>query len=76
MPVIITDVRLSWVRDIIQLEMADRDSATGVLGLVQAYVNSVDLQDGPEELSDPNTLGAWLLARGLLEPGQTVTKAT
>ena len=56
-------------------EMADRDSATGVLGLVQAYVNTVDLQDGPESLSDANTLGAWLVAHGLMEPGQPVTDA-
>jgi len=54
--------------------MPDRDDATGVLGLVQAYVNTVDLQDGPEELSDPNTLGAWLVAHQLLEPGQTLTE--
>jgi predicted RNA-binding Zn ribbon-like protein len=49
--------------------MADRDSATGVLGLVQAYVNTVDLQDGPEQFSDPNTLMTWLVARGLMETG-------
>ena len=55
--------------------MPDRDTATGALGLVQAYVNSVDLQDGPEELSDPNPLGAWLVARGLMEPGPLVTEA-
>ncbi len=61
--------------DIIDLEMADRETATGVVGLVQAFVNTVDVQDGPEELSDPNTLGAWLVARELMENGQTVTEA-
>jgi len=61
--------------DIINLEMADRETATGVIGLVQAYVNTVDVQDGPEELSDPNTLGAWLVAHELMEGGQTVTEA-
>jgi predicted RNA-binding Zn ribbon-like protein len=55
--------------------MADRETATGVVGLVQAYVNTVDIQDGPEELSDPNTLGAWLVANGLMESGETVTEA-
>ena len=55
--------------------MPDREDATGVLGLVQAYVNSVDLQDGPEELKDPNTLGSWLVAHGLMEPGQPVAEA-
>ncbi len=60
--------------DIIEQSMADRDTATGVVGLVQAYVNTVDIQDGPEELSDPNTLGRWLVARGLMEPGQPVSE--
>jgi predicted RNA-binding Zn ribbon-like protein len=55
--------------------MADRETATGVVGLVQAYVNTVDVQDGPEQLSDPNTLNAWLVARELIESGQTLTEA-
>jgi predicted RNA-binding Zn ribbon-like protein len=61
--------------DIIEANMAVRDTATGVVGLVQAYVNTVDIQDGPEELSDPNTLERWLVARGLMEPGQEVSAA-
>ena len=55
--------------------MVDRDTATGVLGLVQSYVNTVDLQDGPEELTDPSTLQAWLVAQGLMEPGQPASEA-
>jgi predicted RNA-binding Zn ribbon-like protein len=51
--------------------MADRGTAGGALGLIQAFVNTVDLQDGPDELATPSTLGAWLVARGLMEPGQT-----
>jgi len=47
--------------------MADRQPASGDLGLIQAFVNTVDLQDGPEELTDPNTLKAWLVAKGLME---------
>jgi predicted RNA-binding Zn ribbon-like protein len=61
--------------DIIEANMAVRDTATGVVGLVQAYVNTVDIQDGPEELSDPNTLERWLVACGLMEPGQEVSAA-
>ena len=61
--------------DIIEANMSDRDTATGVVGLVQAYVNTVDIQDGPEELSDPNTLERWLVARGLMEPGHPVSEA-
>jgi predicted RNA-binding Zn ribbon-like protein len=60
---------------IIDLEMADRETATGVVGLVQAYVNTVDVQDGPEQLSGPNTLNAWLVAHELMASGQTVTEA-
>src|ERR1700693_2762162 len=50
--------------------MADRARATGVLGLVQAFVNSVDLEDGTDEFTDPNTLTAWLVAKGLMPGGQ------
>jgi len=52
--------------------VADRQKASGDVGLVQAFVNTVDLQDGPEELSDPNTLKAWLVAKGLLDVSQPV----
>jgi predicted RNA-binding Zn ribbon-like protein len=55
--------------------MADRDTATGALGLVQAYVNTVDLQDGPEQFNDPNTLTTWLVARGLMEAGRPAQEA-
>jgi predicted RNA-binding Zn ribbon-like protein len=56
----------------ILLAMADRETATGEIGLVQAFVNTVDLQDGPEELQDPNTLKAWLVAKRLLEGSEPV----
>jgi predicted RNA-binding Zn ribbon-like protein len=46
--------------------MADREIASGVLGLVQAYVNTADLEEGADQFKDPNTLGAWLVARGLM----------
>ena len=49
--------------------MADRETASGPLGLVQAFVNSVDLQDGPEELTTPEALTTWLAGRGLLPVG-------
>ena len=50
--------------------MADRETAGGVLGLIQAYVNTVDFEAGPDDFKDPNTLGDWLVARKLMEPGQ------
>jgi len=57
--------------DILQ-SMADRQTASGDLGLIQAFVNTVDLQDGPEELTDPNTLKGWLVAKGLMDGSQEV----
>jgi predicted RNA-binding Zn ribbon-like protein len=47
--------------------MDDRKTAGGSLGLVQAFVNTVDLQNGPEELTDAITLKTWLVAKGLME---------
>jgi predicted RNA-binding Zn ribbon-like protein len=55
--------------------MVDRVTATGVLGLIQAYVNTVDLEDGPDEFTDPNTLSAWLVERRLMKPGHPATEA-
>jgi predicted RNA-binding Zn ribbon-like protein len=52
--------------------VADRETASGDIGLIQAFVNTVDLQDGPEDLSDPNTLRAWLVAKGLMESSHQV----
>src|ERR1700694_5529202 len=55
--------------------MADRESATGDLGLIQAFVNTVDLQDGPEELKDANTLAGWLVGTGLMHGSRPVDAA-
>jgi predicted RNA-binding Zn ribbon-like protein len=50
--------------------MPDRLTATGVLGLVQAFVNTADLGPGTDQLSDPDALKAWLVARVLMAPNQ------
>ena len=55
--------------------MADRDTASGPLGLVQAFVNSVDLEQGPEQLRDAAGLGTWLANQGLLDDGAIVEEA-
>ena len=53
-----------------------RPGAPGAnLGLVQEFVNTVDLQDGPEEFADPDTLKAWLVAKGMLDSAQQVNGA-
>ena len=54
--------------------MADRETAAGDLGLVQAFVNTLDLMPLVEELKDPNTLRAWLVANQLLQPSEPVTE--
>lgn len=55
--------------------MSERETAEGELGLVQAFVNTLDLEPGTEELNDPNTLKAWLVARGLMDGGLAVDEA-
>ncbi|HXN92277.1 MAG TPA: CGNR zinc finger domain-containing protein [Candidatus Sulfotelmatobacter sp.] len=52
--------------------MSERETATGELGLVQAFVNTVDLVPLKEELRDSNTLKAWLVANGLMDSAQPV----
>lgn len=56
-------------------ESAPGKRAPEALALVQRFVNSVDLEDGEEELTDPAALVAWLSERGLCEPDTTATAA-
>jgi predicted RNA-binding Zn ribbon-like protein len=39
------------------------------VALVRSFVNTVDYDDGTEELANPAALGAWLVGAGLVEPG-------
>lgn len=55
--------------------MSEREAATGDLGLVQAFVNTLDMHPGTEELRDTNTLREWLVAKRLLDPGQPVEES-
>jgi predicted RNA-binding Zn ribbon-like protein len=55
--------------------MSERETATGDLGLVQAFVNTLDLIPRTEELADTNTLKGWLVARGLMQAGETVEES-
>ena len=52
-----------------------REPAPGGLALVQALVNTVDREHGPDLLDERAGLHDWLGARGLLEPGLAVTSA-
>lgn len=52
--------------------MANR--APGSLGLVQDFVNTLELDPDREEIPTPDALGAWLGARDLLD-GERVSEA-
>ena len=52
--------------------MSERERATGDLGLVQAFVNTLDMEPGSEELKDPSSLRDWLAARGLMDGAHPV----
>jgi predicted RNA-binding Zn ribbon-like protein len=54
-------------------EPGDRAPAPGPLRLVQRFVNTNDLEGGPELLHDASALRAWMVAAELLEPRAEVT---
>jgi predicted RNA-binding Zn ribbon-like protein len=43
------------------------------LALIEAFVNTVDLEDGEEALSIPAELSDWLAQHGLAEPGEILS---
>lgn len=50
--------------------MSATQEAPGELELVRAFVNTLDIEDGVDELADPAALGRWLRAHGVL-PGSS-----
>ena len=54
------------------VEPGERSPAPGPLRLIQLFVNTNDLETGPDLLPDPAALRDWLIDRGLLEPGAEV----
>src|SRR5918992_5570474 len=57
------------------MEPGDRAPAPGPLRLVQRFVNTNDLETGPDLLPDNAALAAWLAASGVLDPNVPVTAA-
>jgi len=55
--------------------MADRETAAGALGLVQAFVNTADLGPGTDQFSHPNALQDWLVAKGLMATTEAAGEA-
>jgi predicted RNA-binding Zn ribbon-like protein len=53
--------------------MRKRQEAPGQLEQVRAFVNTVDLEQGTEELESEEGLRAWLVATGLGRPPVTVS---
>lgn len=51
------------------MDAEDRPPAPEPLGLVQQLVNTLDREAGVDALEDPQTLSAWLAARGLGRAG-------
>ena len=56
-------------------ESAPEKTAPQPLYLVQRFVNSIDLENGVDELLDPAALGHWLAERDVMEAGEPVGAA-
>ena len=54
---------------------AGRTPAPGDLAVVQAFVNTNDIEGGDERLGDPDALASWLVAAGLCDRGVRATRA-
>jgi predicted RNA-binding Zn ribbon-like protein len=49
--------------------MSKQQEAPGELEHVRAFVNTIDLEEGTDELTAPDDLAAWLVANGLAPSG-------
>jgi predicted RNA-binding Zn ribbon-like protein len=49
--------------------------APGSLRVVQAFINTVDVEAGEEELETPQQLTAWLGSHGLIDSGTEASRA-
>jgi predicted RNA-binding Zn ribbon-like protein len=57
------------------LEPGGRPPAPGTLAQVQAFINTFDLEDDEDDLTDPAALTAWLRDRGLLDDAAQADRA-
>ena len=53
--------------------MTKQQEAPGELEEVRAFVNTIDVEEGVEELNGPDELAGWLVRRGLGRAGLTAT---
>lgn len=54
--------------------MVTKKEAPSGLELVRAFVNTLEVESGGDELAEPPALREWLAARGLLDPPAGVTE--
>jgi predicted RNA-binding Zn ribbon-like protein len=59
----------------IQEQPGGREPAPGPLGLVQAFVNTDDIEGRRDKLARPELAQAWLREHGLLKAGEPVNQA-
>ena len=52
-----------------------RQPAPGDLEVIRAFVNTLDVEDGADQLDTPAALADWLAERELVEPGTRATRA-
>jgi predicted RNA-binding Zn ribbon-like protein len=57
------------------MEPGGRRPAPGTLARVQAFVNTLDVEDGVDQLTDPGQLRVWLTERELLDHGERLGAA-
>jgi len=50
------------------------EKAPGTLEIVQDFANTVDVEEGTDEISEPAALAAWLAERGLMEATAAVAE--
>jgi predicted RNA-binding Zn ribbon-like protein len=57
------------------MQSGNRQPAPGPLGLVQAFVNTVDIEAQRDELIAPDHLGTWLAGHGLIDGADRLNEA-
>ncbi len=54
--------------------MTEREGAPGGLGLVQAFVNTAEIDEDKDDLTTPDQLRGWLVDRGVAPPDLSISQ--